>query len=96
MSSRERAVAGPVAVRDVGEIVELLRRQLAEISDGKLTADAIDPTGHLFDYGYVDSLSAVMFLAHIEETWGVRIDDMELVERLNTLSAIAQHVSENA
>ena len=96
MSSQERAVAGPVGARDVGEIVEALRRELAEISDGKLTAEGIDPDGHLFDYGYVDSLSAVMFLAHVEDTWGVCIDDVELVERLNTLSAIARHVAENA
>ena len=76
--------------------MEALRRELAEISDGKLTAEAIDPECHLFDYGYVDSLSAVMFLAHVEETWGVRIDDVDMVERLNTLSAIARYVSENA
>ena len=37
--------------------------------------------GHLFDYGYVDSLSAVMFLAWIEESFGVHIEEAGLADR---------------
>jgi len=80
---------------DVQEIVNGLRKQLAELSEGKLAAAAIEPTGHIFDYGYVDSLSAVMFLAHIEEQYGVHIEDMDLVEKYTTLDAIARHVAES-
>ena len=80
---------------DPAQIADDLRQQLAELSEGKLSADSIDEAGHLFDYGYVDSLSAVTFLAQIEDRYGVRIDDVDLVERLNTLRAIAQHVHEN-
>jgi acyl carrier protein len=76
------------------QIAAELRQRLAELSDGKVSADAIDESGHLFDYGYVDSLSAVTFLAEIEDRWGVRIDDVELVERLNTVRAIASYVHE--
>ena len=79
---------------DVQEIVNGLRKQLAELSEGKLDAATIEPTGHIFDYGYVDSLSAVMFLAHIEEQYGVHIEDMDLVEKYTTLDAIARHVTE--
>jgi acyl carrier protein len=43
----------------------------------------------------VDSLSGVMFLARIEEQWGVHIEDLDLVGRLNTLEAVAAHVRES-
>jgi len=75
------------------EILVGLKQQLAELSEGKLDAGAIEATGHLFDYGYVDSLSAVMFLAHIEEQYGVHIEDMDLVEKYTTLDAIARHIA---
>ena len=73
-------------------LVDELRALLAEVSDGKLQARDIDPAANLFDFGYVDSLSGVMFLARIEEQWGVHIEDFDLVERLNTLEAVAAHV----
>jgi acyl carrier protein len=78
---------------DAQQIVGELKQQLAELSEGKLDAGSIEATGHLFDYGYVDSLSAVMFLAHIEEHYGVHIEDMDLVEKFTTLDAIARHVA---
>jgi len=74
------------------DLVEELRKLLAEVSDGKLQASGIDPAANLFDFGYVDSLSGVMFLARIEEQWGVHIEDFDLVERLNTLEAVAGHL----
>ncbi len=80
----------------VDEIVEGLKQQLAELSEGKLQASAIDGNGHLFDYGYIDSLSAVMFIAHIEERYGVQIEDMDLIEKFTTLDAIARHVAASA
>lgn len=80
----------------VDEIVAGLKQQLAELSEGKLQASAIDGNGHLFDYGYVDSLSAVMFIAHIEEQYGVQIEDMDLIEKYTTLDAIARHVAASA
>jgi len=76
-------------------VLDDLRRHLADLSEGKLSADAIDVSGHLFDYGYIDSLSAVMFLAHIEERWGVQIEDADLVEKYKTLQALAAHIHQN-
>ena len=75
-------------------LVEELRALLVEVSEGKLTRDGIDPAANLFDFGYVDSLTGVMFLARIEEQWGVHIEDFDLVERLNTLEAVAAHLRE--
>lgn len=73
-------------------LVEELRALLVDVSDGKLRAQQIDPAANLFDFGYVDSLSGVMFLARIEERWGVHIEDFDLVEQLNTLEAVAAHL----
>ena len=82
--------AGSAAAQDdlVGELVALL----VEVTEGKLQMGDIDAAANLFDFGYVDSLSGVMFLARIEEQWGVHIDDFDLVERLNTLEAVAAHL----
>ena len=76
-------------------LVEALCTLLVEVSDGKLSADDIDPAANLFDFGYVDSLSGVMFLARIEEQWGVHIEEFDLVERLNPLEAVAAHLRES-
>jgi len=76
------------------DLVEALRALLVEVSEGKLQPGDIDPAANLFDFGYVDSLSGVMFLARIEEEWGVHIEDFDLVERLNTIEAVAAHVRE--
>jgi acyl carrier protein len=70
-------------------VVDDLRRQLVELSEGRLAPGEIDPSGHLLDHGYLDSLSAVMFLAHVSDRYGVQIEDVEFVEELNTLDAIA-------
>lgn len=88
MAAPERQAGGGRAP-EREELIEALRSCLARISDGKLAPADIQPGCHVFDYGYVDSLSAVMFLAQIEENYGVRIDDVDLVERYNTLEAIA-------
>ena len=73
-----------------------LRDLLVQATEGKFSADEIDPSANFFDYGYVDSLSAVMFLAQIEESYGIRIDDVDLVERYNTLEAIADCIRQGA
>jgi acyl carrier protein len=84
--------APSAAALDRAQVVADLRAYLAGISDGKLTAADIDPAGHLFDCGYVDSLSAVMFTAHLEEHYGIRIDEVELLEQLSNLDAVAGHL----
>jgi acyl carrier protein len=91
--SGERAAV--TAGADGSQIGEELRRFLAKLSDGKLAFEDIDPSGHLFDFGYVDSLSAVTFMAHVEERFGIRLDDLDLVERFTSLDALARHICEN-
>jgi acyl carrier protein len=92
------APAAPVDAKSLGRagLVELLRRDLVEISEGKLMLDEIDASGHLFDFGYVDSLSAVVFLARIEDRFGVQIEDLALIETLTSVDAIADHIERGA
>lgn len=87
-AAQARSTADPALVAE-------FRAYLAELSEGKLSADAIDPGSHLFDFGYVDSLSAVLFTAHLEERYGVRIEEVDLLERFTTLEAVAVHVAES-
>jgi len=83
---------GAAAGAEPQAIADALRRYLVELSEEKLAYGEIDSDRHLFDHGYVDSLSAVMLLAHIEERWGVQIDDLELVESLTTVNALAARI----
>jgi acyl carrier protein len=88
-TQRANAATGADAVALAGELRDLL----VQISEGKLDAASIDPSVNLFDFGYIDSLTGVMFIAEIESRYGVQIEDLELVERLNTLERIAEHVA---
>lgn len=85
--------AGPT--EDLAALRDELLALLVQSAEGKFAAEEIDPAANFFDYGYVDSLTGVVFLAEIEERFGVEIDDMEVVERLNTLDALAAHVAEH-
>jgi acyl carrier protein len=80
------------ADEDLAALVHELRRHIVEFSDGKLRAEDVDARCHLFDYGYIDSLSAVNFLALVEQDYGVRIEDAELLDQFSTLHAIAVRI----
>ena len=60
-TNARQAAAAPDALRDE------LRDLLVQATEGKFSADEIDPSANFFDYGYVDSLSGVVFLAEIED-----------------------------
>ncbi|HET6304585.1 MAG TPA: acyl carrier protein [Myxococcota bacterium] len=83
---------GAAADAEPQAIADALRRYLVELSEERLSYGEIDPERHLFDHGYVDSLSAVMLLAHIEERWGVQIEDVELIESLTSVNALAARI----
>lgn len=78
------------------QLVDFLRRELAEISDGDLQFEEIEPDAHLLDFGYVDSLRAVLLLARIEERFEVEIDDVEFAEELMTVTALARRIRGDA
>jgi acyl carrier protein len=82
----------PAGFRNRENVISALREDIAKLSEGKLSADQIDPAGHLFDFGYLSSLTAVVFLAQIEERYDVEIEDLALVEDLTTLDAVADRI----
>ena len=83
------AAAQPTHAECREEIIQLL----VELSEGRLTPAEIDSSANFFDYGYVDSLSAVEFIARIEENYGVVIEDMELIESYRNVDAIVARVA---
>jgi acyl carrier protein len=78
------------------EVESSLRGFFAERSGGALTADAIDPSVHLFNAGYVDSMSSLTLLDFIEERYGVTVPEVDLVGPLCTLSGLAAYVAEHS
>jgi acyl carrier protein len=73
-------------------VLDSLRECVVKLSDGKLTAAAIDPKGHIFDFGYVDSFKSAELLTFVEKQYGVSIPEVQLVGQLCTLDAIARHI----
>ena len=67
------------------EIVALL----VEVNEGRLSPASIDPDGHLYDCGYLDSMSAAGFLAALKERFGVQLKESELVGRFDHVRALA-------
>ena len=78
------------------EVEWSLRRFFAERSGGALTPDAIDPSVHLFNSGYVDSMSSLALLDFIDERYGVTVPEVELVGPLCTLAGLAGYVAERS
>lgn len=78
------------------EVEWSLRRFFAERSGGALTADAIDPSVHVFNAGYVDSMSSLALLDFIDERYGVTVPEVDLVGGLCTLSGLAEYVAERS
>ena len=74
-------------------IGDVLRLHIAEQSDGVHTLETIDADAHLFDQGYLDSLSSVSLVTLVEERYRVSIEEVELVGRLSSVDALAEHIA---
>ena len=73
-----------------------LRVFVAAQSDQELTAAQVDCATSLLDDGILDSIGAVQLLVDIEETFGVAIDESELVGHLHNLDRLADFITANA
>jgi acyl carrier protein len=82
--------SGPI---ESGPVLEVLRDKIAELSNGQLSAPDVDPGAILFDFGYVDSLTAVNLISFIETEYRVSISELDLVGSLNHLQAVADHIA---
>ncbi len=78
------------------DILAELIRYLVGREDQELQAEDVDSSANIFDYGYVDSLDIIAFIAFIEQRFSVHILDEDLVTRFTTLDALAQHVAESS
>ncbi len=93
----EAPAAAPVtpAPPSTAEVVlDELRSTVARLSEGKLGVEAINPNGHLFDQGYLDSFKSAELLLFVEQRFGVSVPEVMLVGRLSTLAALAAHVQQ--
>ena len=71
------------------EIAERLRNFLIENFEIGADDEFTDEV-HIFDYGYVDSFGAVEIITFIEQEFGVKISDEDLVLfPLNTVNEIS-------
>jgi methoxymalonate biosynthesis acyl carrier protein len=67
----------------------IIGRFKVDDSDPEFTDDV-----HVFEYGYVDSFGAVELIGFVEEQFGIKITQGDLVSYpLNTITEIADFVS---
>ena len=78
----------------VSEIIDRLRQSVVQHGDGAVSAENVGAGDHLFDSSHIDSMSGAALLTFIEDHYEIAIEDFELVEPLNTLRALAQHIEE--
>ncbi len=81
------------APHDSSDLLDCLKQKVSELSTGQLTVDSIDPAVSLFDFGYLDSLTAVTMISFIDSEFGVSINELDMVEELDHLQALAEHVA---
>jgi acyl carrier protein len=87
-----RSLEASGRAESLATVIQALRHCVAEASLGRLRAEEVHEHGQLFDRGYLDSFSYVEFLAFIEQTYRVRIDDSQLAGHLTTIAAMAEHI----
>ncbi len=78
------------------DVESSLRTFFSERSGGVLTPDAVDPSVHLFNAGYLDSMSSLALLDFIEERFGVTVPEVDLIGPLCTLSGLIAFVAERS
>lgn len=78
---------------ELNDILAQLRQFIrAQFKVPETDADFSDDV-HLFDYGYVDSFGAVTLTSWVENTFGIRIKDTDMIAfPLNTVQEIATFV----
>lgn len=73
------------------ETAELIRRYIAE--SFVLDDDELAPDTSLIDSGIIDSTGVVEIVSYLEDTFGIELDDEDLVaENLDSVSRLARFV----
>ena len=75
-------------------VAEQLEAFIRERYDVSSDDPDFDRDVHLFDYGYIDSFGAVELNTFVEETFGIKVSDTDLmVHSLNTINEIATFIT---
>ena len=84
--------SAPGSAIDPGDVIADLKEFIQSTIPDPISLDEIDPMMHLYDAGYVTSISAADLLAHIDSKYGVDVSETQLIGRLQNLDALARHV----
>ena len=57
-----------------------------------MSVEEIDPHVHIYDAGYVNSITGADLLVHIEDRYDLYIRETDLVGSLSSLDALARHI----
>lgn len=89
-------VAAPAQGFTIEEIVADLVVHICTTMPDPRSPEEIDPRIHMYDAGYVTSITAADLLAHIEARYGVDISETKLIGPLQNLEALARHIQSPA
>lgn len=81
---------------DLIAVLADLRACMCRASSSSLTEDQIDASLHLYDAGYIDSLTGADLLVHVEARYGLVLDERDLVGKFSCLDALAGHIVASA
>ncbi len=85
-------VAVPAQGFTLEEIVADLVVHVCTTMPDPRSPEEIDPRIHMYDAGYVTSITAADLLAHIEARYGVDISETKLIGPLQNLETLARHI----
>jgi len=89
---------GPTITHDLSieQIAADLVAHLCTTMPDPRPAEEIDLRVHIYDAGYVTSISAADLLAHIEQRYGLDISETKLIGPLQNLEALARYIHSSA
>ena len=74
-------------------VKDILRDYIIEFAEVEPDDSDFDDDVHLFDYGYVDSLGATEIVLFLENTFGVKITQEDIIlYPMNTINEISEVV----
>lgn len=80
----------------LAEVLTELTSQVCETMPDPREPEEIDVELHMYDAGYVTSITAADLLAHIDERYGLDISETKLIGPLQNLAALAAHIHQHA
>jgi acyl carrier protein len=96
----DRAAAKParkiVPAGTLAEVLAELTTQVCETMPDRREPEEIDVELHMYDAGYVTSITAADLLAYIDERYGLDISETKLIGPLQNLAALAAHIHQHA